>query len=520
MKQALKQMDKKVYFPAYALVLLVVGCVAFIPDRFVAFLDATYGLIMAKANWSYVLMLVWSYGVAFVIIFGKYGNIKLGEPDDKPRFSTFSWASMIFTSGIGSSIIIWGFAEPIYYLVDTPMHIEPMSLQAYEYAHLYGQFHWGFSGWIPEVPAVIAISYMLYHRKSKDAKISTALNPLFGKNFNQSVFGKVIDTLIALAILVAMVTSLGLGVPVLSALISNVTGIPDGTGLNLGVFAVWLVVISWSVLRGLERGIQSLTKLNMYLIFAFLGLFILATPAGKSISMELNTLGLMIQNMPRMVFYTDAFGDQSFVNNWTIFFWAWNLTFLSTISVFIAKISRGRTLKEVVSGMVIWGTLGCLAFFAFEGGYALYLQQNGIVDLVAVSATAGNAGIVLEIMKTLPFAGPFIVLLIVLCFIFLATTIDSTAMVLGTATSKDLPADEDPHVFIRYSWAIAIFAVAISMFLLGGLSICQEFAICLAFPLVIVVFLLTFSGFKAMKEDYGDKSSEEIFRIFHPKTKN
>ena len=152
--------------------------------------------------------------------------------------------------------------------------------------------------------------------------------------------------------------------------------------------------------------------------------------------MQINSIGLYIQELPRMIFYTDPFGDKSFVNDWTIFYWGWWLAFLPIMGIFIAKISQGRTIKQVIWGQMLYGSLGCCTFMGILGGYSLYLQKSGTIDLVDILAREGNAAVVLEIMKTFPFSKVLIFFLCFVCFIFLSTTIDSTALVLGWATSK------------------------------------------------------------------------------------
>ena len=183
------------------------------------------------------------------------------------------------------------------------------------------------------------------------------------------------------------------------------------------------------------------------------------------------------------------------------------------MGMFVAKVSRGRTLKQVLLGQMIWGSLGCCTFLGILGGYSLYLQKHGIVDLVSIVKNEGNGKAVLAIMQTLPLSKVFIVVLIILCFVFLATTIDSTAMVLGSATSKGLHPDEDPHLYNRFSWALAIFALAIALSFTGGLQLVQRFAIVLGFPLIFITGLMSASVLKAMKEDYGNKTKEEIIKI-------
>lgn len=513
MREALKQLDKRVYIMTLTMILLLLILLGTCPGIITGWINELFSLAVEKFGWLYILTNCGCFVLFFYLYFGKYGNIKLGKPEEKPRFSTFSWASMIFTSGAGSSTVILGFVEPVNYLTNTPFHIKAMSNEAYEYAHMYGQFHWGISAWAFYVPAIAAISYMLYKRNSKSVKISNTLVPLFGKKIETSWIGKIIDSIVSLGIVASITTSLGLGVPVMSELIADTFKIKQSIWLQLFVFFVWFLIFGWSVFRGMDNGIKKLTSVNMYIIFTFLIAFFLVSPMNDIIRMEMNSVGLYLDKLPRMMFNTDPFGNQKFVNDWTMFYWGWWLIFIPIMGMFVAKISRGRTLKQVLLGQMIWGSLGCCTFLGILGGYSLYLQKHGIVDLVSIVEKEGNGKAVLAIMQTLPLSKLFIVVLIVLCFVFLATTIDSTAMVLGSATSTGLHPDEDPHLYNRFSWAIAIFALAIALSFTGGLQLVQRFAIVLGFPLIFIAGLMSISVLKAMKEDYGNKTKEEIIKL-------
>ncbi len=510
MKEALKELDKRIYFMTIALIIILLFLLMSEPQIVTSIIEKLFSVVVGKFGWLYILTSIGCFGLFFFLYFSKYGNVKLGSSEDKPRFSTFSWAAMIFTSGAGSSTVILGFSEPLYYLTNTPFHVKAMSIKAYEYAHMYGQFHWGLSAWAFYVPAVAGISYMLYVRKSKNVKISNAMTPLFGKRFGESWLGKIVDSIVALGIVASITTSLGLGVPVMAKLISNVMGIPESLNLQLMVFAVWFLIFGWSVFRGLDSGIRKLTNVNVVIIFGFLSAFLLVSPLEDLFSMELNSIGLYINNLPRMIFYTDPFGNKKFVNEWTMFYWGWWLIFIPIMGIFIAKVSRGRTLKQVLLGQMVYGSLGCCTFLGILGGYSLFLQKKGIVDLVSILKKEGNEGAVLAIMHTLPFSKIYIVILIILCFVFLATTIDSTALVLGSATSKNLDPDQDPHLYNRFSWAIAIFALSIALSFTGGLKLVQKFAIVLGFPLIFIAVIIAVSVIKAMKQDFGNMSKEEI----------
>ena len=171
MREALKQLDKRVYVMTFAMIILLLILLGVCPEMITGWINGLFSLAVEKFGWLYILTNCGCFVLFFYLYFGKYGNIKLGGPEEKPRFSTFSWAAMIFTSGAGSSTVILGFVEPVSYLTNTPFHIKAMSNKAYEYAHMYGQFHWGISAWAFYVPAIAAISYMLYKRNSKIGRL-------------------------------------------------------------------------------------------------------------------------------------------------------------------------------------------------------------------------------------------------------------------------------------------------------------------------------------------------------------
>ena len=501
-RKALEQMDKKVYFISLAIVILMVAALILVPDVVKIVIETAFDFCVNKFGWLYILVSVFCFALFFYLYFGEYGNIKFGAPEDKPRFSTFSWAAMIFTSGAGSSTIILGFAEPIYYLTNTPFHIKAMSNKAYEYAHMYGQFHWGFSAWAFYNPAIVAIAYVMYVRKENSIRLSNACRSVLHKK-SDGWLGHIVDILVVFGIVGSISTSLGIGAPVLSDIIREVFGIPaqyDFT-VKIIVLIIWVLIFGTSVYLGLDKGIQRLSNINVVLAFIFMGLILLIGPTMQIFKMEVNSIGLYASDFIKMSTYTDPFGEGKFSSEWTVFYWGWWIAFMPMMGMFVGKISRGRTIKNVMWGQLLWGTLGCCCSFMIFGGYSLYLQQSGKVDLATILAEEGNSGAIIAILQTLPMSKIMMLFLCIVCFVYLATTIDSCAYVLAGTTTKRLSYKEDPARWNRILWAVLFCVLSIGLMIIGGLEAVKTISVLTGLPLIAVLIVLMVSVKRMLKED-------------------
>ncbi|MFI3226883.1 MAG: BCCT family transporter [Clostridia bacterium] len=512
MKKHFEFLDKWVYFVSVGVIGIVLVLLQLIPTQVTTTIESAFSFLIGGLQPIYILLSVVCFIFFIYLVFSKYADVKFGGKDDKPAYSEFSWAAMIFTSGAGSSTIILGFAEPLYYLVTTPFEIEPYSKTAYEYAHMYGQFHWGFSAWAFYVPAIVAIGYFVHVKKAGNITIGSVVTTYVKHPKLKVLSEKIIDIFVVFGIVMSITTSLGLGVPVLAKLLSYTLGIENGVHLQYAVFAIWFIIFTWSVVRGLDKGIKILSDLNMGLIFLFLAVFVCISPIMDILSMEINSIGIYISELPRMIFYTDPFGDGALVSDWTAFYWAWWISFISIMGIFIARVSAGRTIRQVVVGQLVWGSLGCCTFLGILGGYSLHVQSQGEIDLVNLVQTEGNEAAILAIFNTLPMGDILIILMCILCFVFLATTIDSTAYVLSIVTST-CSYSEEPPTWIRASWAIVIFLLAITLTIVGGLALIQKLAIVVAFPLVFVIVFLIVLCLKVLKANYSHLTREEIKQL-------
>lgn len=502
-----RNIEKKIFIPAFLILVMILVPIYLIPDQVDSVISVLFAVCTGEFGWLFLLTCLASFGFLFWISFSKYGDVKLGSPEEKPQYKDLSWIAMLFTAGVGTSIIILGFLEPIYYVSGPPFDLEPFSKEAYEYAHMYGQFHWGFSAWAIYNPAIIATAYMMFVRREKKMRLSAACRSVIGKHADGWP-GHLIDILVVFGIVGSISTSLGIGAPVLSTVIREVFGIPEQYDFAVCVLVliIWVLIFGTSVYLGLDKGIQNLSNINVVLAFVFMLIVLLAGPTIDIFKMEVNSIGLYISQFVRMSTYTDPFGNGKFTQEWTAFYWGWWLAFMPMMGMFVAKISRGRTIRNVACGQLLWGTLGCCTSFMIFGGYSLYLQKSGTVDLAGILESQGQSAAIVAIMETLPLSRFMMLFLCIVCFVYLATTIDSCAYVLAGVTTKRLGDQEEPARWNRIVWAILFCLLSIGLMVIGGLEAVKTISVLTGLPLIAVNFILMFSVKKMLSESEKKKT--------------
>ncbi|MCG3402184.1 BCCT family transporter [Staphylococcus massiliensis] len=441
------------------------------------------------------------------IAFGKYGNVTLGKASDKPEFGNFSWAAMLFCAGIGSDILYWGVIEWAYYYQDPPYGAKGMTDQALEYATMYGMFHWGPIAWAIYVLPALPIGYLVFVKKKPVYKISQACRPIL-KGQTDKLLGKIVDILFIFGLLGGAATSLALGVPMIAAGIERLTGID---GENMFVRSIILltitVIFAVSSYTGLKKGIQKLSDVNVWLSFLLLAFVFIVGPTVFLMETTVTGLGNMLKNFFHMATWLEPFGgidgrkETNFPQQWTIFYWSWWIVYAPFIGLFIARISKGRTLKEVVLGTLLYGTLGCVLFFGIFGNYAVYLQITNEFNVIEFLNSHGTEATIIEVMHHLPFSNLIIVLFLISAFLFLATTFDSGSYILASASQKKVIGE--PIRENRLFWAFALCLLPFSLMLVGGeraLDVLKTASILASVPL-IVIFIMMISFISTLSRD-------------------
>lgn len=496
-----ENIEKKIFIPALLVAVLLIVPLYIFHEEAEYVINRMYAFCTQKLGWLYILTCLSSFALLLWLTFGKHASVKFGKPEEKPEHSDFAWISMMFTAGVGSSIVIMGFLEPVHYVSEPPFHLEAFSRQAYEYAHMYGQFHWGLSAWAFYNPAIVAVAYAMFVRKDRKIRISTACRPVIGKRAD-GWLGHLIDIFVIFGIVGSIGTSLGIGAPVVTEVLRRVFGIPGKYELVLTavILLIWILLFAGTLYLGLEKGLKKLSTFNVWLAVAVMAFVLFCGPTVSILKAEINSLGLYASEFIRLNTWMEPYEAGSFVEKWTIFYWGWWIAFMPMMGMFVARISRGRTIRNVIWGQLIWGTLGCCTSFMVFGGYSLYLQKSGRLDVAAILEEQGQSAAVAAILETLPFAKIIMVVVCILCFIYLATTIDSCAYVLAGTTTKSIGRKEEPARWNRILWSLVFCALSIGLMIIGGLQAIQTVSIIAAVPLIGVTFLLIASVVKLLKE--------------------
>ncbi|MBE6019937.1 MAG: BCCT family transporter [Clostridiales bacterium] len=498
-REQINKLDKAVFFLSTGVVILITVLLLVYPDasrilvsNLMAFMTYKLGFLYIITYIVIVVFLIW-------LSFGRFGKVVLGKPGEKPEYSDFSWMAMMFCTGIACGLMIFSFIEPIYYLTATPFNIEPMSVKAFEYAHMYGQFHWGPSAWLFYTPVTIAIAYKLFARDGDSIRLGDVCKD---SRFVTGWMGKIIDVFTVFAVLGGIGTSMGLAAPLCCQIASSVFGIPNDTKLMLGIYILWFCIFATSVWRGLDKGIKVLSNINIYMAVAFIIVIMIIAGVTRVIDVELNSIGLYFTEFFHMSFNTDPFGKSGFPQDWTIFYWGWWLSYIPIMGLFTARISRGRTIRSTILGMIGYGSLGCILSFASLGCYSLDLQMNGVLDVAGILAESGKDAAVMAILETLPFSKFAALLFGAISIIFMATTIDSSAYTLASVTTAHLKGNEQPARWNRLLWAIIFVTFAIALTRIGGLQTMQTASVLTGLPMIFVCGVTFVVLYNMLKEDH------------------
>jgi len=486
----------------------VLCCLVFYVPLVIYQQDAQAVISVAMHTITYSLDWLWE-GVAFGgiiflmwLAFGRYGNVKLGGPDEKPEFSTFAWIAMFVCGGIGAGLVYWTMVEPIFYLKFPPFWAEPFSPQAAQWALSYGIFHWGFLAWGTFAIPAVAFSYMYYVRKKPYLYPSYACRGVLGDRVD-GWLGKAIDLVVIVGLVGGVGTSLGFTVPLLSAIIADMLGVADSMAVKAGVALVWALIFGYSAYKGLYSGIAKLSTFTAYACFVLVAFVLVVGPTSFLLSFYFDNLGMLFQNIFRMSLYTDPITKSGFPQDWTVFYWAWWYAWAIYIGLFATRISRGRTIKELILAMVFIGTFGSSLFYLAFGGYASHLLLNLKMPLDVILKESGGPAMILAVLKTLPLQWLFMPFFVGVMLIFQATSIDSNAYTMAMIGCKEIRDGQEPPKWSRIFWSALILFVTLALLLVGGMEVVKLSSVLTSVPILFIVVILALSTVKWLREDFG-----------------
>ena len=480
----------------------VVGWGLVAPESLASVFNLALAALTRNFGWFYLWLVLGLVIVAVVLAFSRYGNLKLGGEDDEPDFSLGAWFSMLFAAGMGIGLVFWGVAEPISHYGVPPPGIAAQTPEAANAAMRYSFFHWGVHPWA--VYSVVALSIAFFQfRRGGAALVSTAVKTLPWAPVQR--LGPLVDTLAVIATAFGVAASLGMGALQINSGLNRIAGLPVGTWPQLGIIVVTTLIFVTSAVTGVERGIKWLSSFNIALA-ALLALTVLVLgPTIVIIDTFTNTLGAYLSDFVRMSLRTTPFRDSTWVGGWTIFYWAWWVSWAPFVGLFIARVSRGRTIREFILGTVAVPALAAFVWFSVFGGTALNFElARGLPIAEAVKTDVSTA--LFTLFDALPLGTLMSVVATVLVLVFFVTSGDSATLVLGMMSTRGA---ENPAAWVKVVWGTLVAGIAASLLLAGGLQAVQTATIVFALPFAFVIVLLVVALLRAIKDAWAEHERRE-----------
>lgn len=475
--------DKIVFIISIIIIGLVVVSAFLFNEAFVNCANLLFSVITKDFSWLYLLIMFSFVVFSVYVAFSKYGKIKFGEDDDKPEYSTFSWFAMLFCAGMGVGLVFWGISEPMtHYLA--PDNMAGQTKEAADFAIRASFMHWGIHPWSAYAVVGMGLAYFKY-RKKLPGLISSILSPIFGVDVKDKWIGILVDILAVFATIAGIVTSLGLGVLQISAGLERIFSIPNQVSTQVIIICLVTAIFIWSSVSGLDKGIKMLSNCTLVLSVVLLALVFLIGPKLDMLNNMVNGVGGYFQNFLSDSLSISTYGDKSWVENWRVFYWAWWIAWAPFTGLFIARISKGRTIKEFVLGVVVAPTVFSIIWFAVMGTIGISLGQAGILTAQELDQIAAMPEIGLFIVLGHFGIGKVLsVITMVLLILFFVTSADSGTFVLATMTTNG---NINPSGLIKIVWGILEALLAIGLLIAGGLKPLQTISIVAAFPFMIVM---------------------------------
>ena len=483
-------------------ILAIVTWGIFFPESLGMVFDTALALIIKNFGWLYLWAVLALVAFAAFLAFSRYGNLKLGSDEDEPDFSLGSWFAMLFAAGMGIGLVFWGVAEPISHYTSPPPGIVPNTPEAAGAAMRYSFFHWGLHPWAIYSIVALAIAFFQY-RRQRPALISESTSALPWSPIRK--MAGLFNVLAVIATAFGVAASLGMGALQINSGLGAVFGLAVNKTAQIVIIIVTTALFVTSAITGVTKGIKWLSNLNM-VVAALLTLAVfLLGPTVALIDIFTNTLGNYLSEFVRMSLRMTPFRESSWIDGWTVFYWAWWISWSPFVGLFIARVSRGRTIREFILGTVLAPSLAAFVWFSVFGGTALHMEiwQNVPIS-EAVKIDASTA--LFTMFDAMPLGLAMSVIATLLVLIFFVTSGDSATLVLGILSTGGNP---NPSAKIKATWGVLVAGIAISLLLAGGIKAVQTATIVFALPFTLVILLMVVSLWRAIREDWAEEQRKE-----------
>lgn len=490
----------------YGSATIALGLIAYAvvsPDSAAAVFQAANNWIVAEAGWFYML----AVGAFVVFLLGlaisPLGRIKLGPDESQPDYTYGTWVAMLFSAGMGIGIVFYGVAEPITHFAFPP-DAEPRSPQAARDALQITFFHWGVHAWATYAVIGLALAYFGY-RKGRPLVIRSAFHPILGERIHGPV-GDFIDIFAVVGTLAGLATTLGLGVAQLNATMSYLFGLPQTREIEVLLIAVVTVLATITVATGLDNGIRRLSEMIIIVSFLLMGLILLFGPTRFLLQAFVENIGLYLNAFVSRTFHIYAYQPTDWVGQWTLFYWGWWMSWSPFVGMFIARISRGRTIRQFLLGVLFAPVGFSFIWFTIFGDLAIWLDLNVAQGQISRTVAENMPIALFTVFEYLPWSTLLAWITGLLVAVYFVTASDAGALVVAMITSEHN--DEEPMLWLRIFWALVCGSVAAGLLLAGGLAALQMAAVIAALPLAILMLMMCYGIWKVLNDEVAFATSD------------
>ena len=484
--------------------ILIIGFIifgAFFTETAGALFSYLQSFITTNFGWFFILLMNVALVFCIYLIASRYGDIRLGQQTERPQYSLGSWIGMLFSAGIGIGLVYWGTAEPLYHYMAPPM-AEPETMEAAKQAMNISFLHWGLHAWA--IYTIVALSLAYFHfRRGLPLSIRSTLYPILGQKI-YGRWGHTVDILAVFGTMFGVVTSLGLGVMQINSGLENLFGLPNSLAVQFVIIAFITLLACGSLMLGLDKGIKRLSDLNMGLTGLLLAFIVILGPTLFIFDSFFENIGNYLAAVVPLSFWGESYSGTDWQSGWTIFYWAWWVSWAPFVGVFIARISRGRTIREFTLGVLLIPMTILFFWFTAFGGVAIHMELLAALDpalvspglIEAVQADTGSA--IFKLVEYYPFAKPITLLIVIMIVLWFVTSSDSASFVIDMLTAGG---DTNPPKIQRLFWATAEGFIAAILLAAGGLGALQAAAIVAGLPFAIVIFAMMYALWRGLGRD-------------------
>ncbi|MGI6730811.1 MAG: BCCT family transporter [Anaerovoracaceae bacterium] len=495
-----KNINIEVTLISIVIVLLIAVSLLVIPEQSLSAINVAFNFVSTVFGTPLLWFSLFATLMCFYLALSKYGKIRLGE--GSADFSLFSYIGMMICAGLASASVYFSFVEWIFFYTGPAIGIEPMSVEASEWAPAYSFTYWGLISWPPFALAAIPIALSYYKRNNTALRFSIVCEDLFNLK-EKSLIGKIIDILFIVTTLGGLSVTLGLGVPLISTMVSYIAGTPDNFASQVVIVIVISVIFTLSSYVGLEKGMRKISDTNIYLAIIFVIILLVTGPTLFIVKYLTNGFGLAVQNYLRILLWTDPVNNAGFSEAWVIFYICFAVAYAPLMSLFITKISKGRTIKEMILSTVVGGTFGCILLFGINGGFGMHAQLTGAKDIVGIFNSSGAGETIIAILSMVPLPVKLMTtVFFIMLLLFLSTSLDSASFSLASTATKTMSKEESPSPLLRLFWCILLALIPLGLMFAGApLSALQTVSIVTAIPFAGVIVVYIIKSFKWLNEE-------------------